>query len=81
MLTQVDTQQPEFEETTLVPPMDLVCVPDQGRFPCLSEGPHPTLLGPHRAGSEACRAKSGWEQFENYATLIIYSELLRHHFI
>ena len=63
MLTQVDAEQPKFEETTLAPPTDLVCVPDQERFPCLSEGPHPTFLGPHWAGSEACRAKSGWEQF------------------
>lgn len=50
MLTQVDAEQPKFEETTLAPPTDLVCVPDQGRFPCLSEGPHPTFLGPIEQG-------------------------------
>lgn len=47
MLTQVDAEQPKLEETTLAPPTDLVCVPDQRQFPCLCEGPHPTLFGPH----------------------------------
>lgn len=29
-------EQPKFEVTFLAPPADLVCMPDQGQFPCLS---------------------------------------------
>lgn len=49
--THVDTEQPNFEVTTWVPPKDLVWPPDRGDFPCVSEGSHPhSFQAPWKVG-------------------------------
>lgn len=69
----------KIEATTLVPPKDLECVPDEGDFPCLSEGPTPPLSGTMGNAGRLEGPSLGGKNVKTVSHLIIYGKLLQQH--